>query len=154
MMTPTSRIFSTEIGKLADSVKGSEKRTSISVAGRTMEEMVELCLAAGMTTGEIYEHVNDAIFNQFLKSSRTRGDIHYPSEPMMDVDLEHRTDLIADEIADVSIMLQDLAHVSNVNIDHAVAFKTQIFKDKIESGQFYANSSGNLYVRKPHMVMK
>lgn len=141
----------TTIGLYADKVSGSKMRTPATVAGRTLEECVELCLASGLTTGEIYSHVTDSIHNQYVKLAKQQGSIKYPSESIDCVSFEDRQDEIAGEIGDVLCMLHDMAHVSNINIEEAYAIKLKSFIGKVESGKFYANKRGNLYVRKPHM---
>jgi hypothetical protein len=107
-------------------------------------------METGLTTGEIYAHVTDSIYNQYVKYSKMQGSIRYPSDLFAPNPETMQAD-IAGEIGDVLCMLHDLAHVANVDIEAAYATKLASFIGKVDSGQFYANRKGNLYVRKPHM---
>lgn len=138
------------VGTYADKVPGSDKRTTATVSGRFLEEAVELALEAGLTTGEIYAHITDAIYNQYVKASKRAGEIIYPSSTL-DSDPETHKGELAGEIGDVSVMLMDIAHRAGIDYEAARQLKIQSFINKVNKGHFYANGKGLLYVRKPHM---
>lgn len=138
------------VGTYADKVPGSDKRTTATVSGRFLEEAVELALEAGLTTGEIYAHITDAIYNQYVKASKKSGEIVYPSSQIASTPETYKANL-AGEIGDVSVMLMDIAHRAGIDYEAARQSKIQAFINKVNKGQFYANDKGLLYVRKPHM---
>lgn len=135
------------IGKATDQVPGSEKRTVASVAGRLLEEVVELCLAAGLTTEQIYGHATDSIYNQYVKVSKASGGILYPSSYRFQFNKEE----LAGEIGDVRVMLEDVAYRAGLSCDFCYEDRKLAFYQKVKDGRFYANEKGLLYVRKPHM---
>lgn len=75
-------------------------------ASRFLHEVVELCLASGMSTEEIIGDCLEEITKQSKKTNNK-----------MD---------IADEIADSAILLEIFAHHTNLSIDDAVANKLLI----------------------------
>lgn len=139
----------TEVGQLADSVPGSDLRTTATVSGRLLEEAVELCLAAGLTSQEIMGHVVDSLQNQYLKLAVKVERTVFISERTVAAQFGS----VADEVADLQLMLADLCHVANV--DPAVEYdrKFQVYRSAIQRGEFYANRRGLLYRRKPHVKL-
>lgn len=135
------------VGHAADLVLGSEKRTVAGVAGRLLEEVVELCLAAGLTTEQIYGHATDSIYNQYVKVSKASGGILYPSSYRFQFNKEE----LAGEIGDVRVMLEDVAYRAGLSCDFCYEDRKLAFYQKVKDGRFYANEKGLLYVRKPHM---
>lgn len=95
------RVTSADVGSFVDSVAGTI-RSPAAVAGRALEEMVELCLAASLTSGQIMEHVADALHNQALKATVGAGITVFPSQ------LQASPHELAEECADVSLVLKDL----------------------------------------------
>lgn len=140
----------TEVGLNADRVPGAGRRTIPSVVGRALEECVELCLAAGVDTGAIYSHVTDSLYNQYVKHSKAQGRLIYPST-LVSPNPALYLNNIAEESADVIIRLMDVAHVANVDIPAAYERKLHEFEYKVDSGAFYTDDRGNLYVHKPHL---
>jgi NTP pyrophosphatase (non-canonical NTP hydrolase) len=141
------------VGEAADKVPGADKRTVAGVVGRLLEEAVELALEAGLPTGEIYAHVTDSIYNQYVKASKVTGSIIYPSTKLDDDPWAFRAE-VAGEIGDVAVMLMDVAHRAGIDYEAARQAKIQSFITKVDEGKFYANDKGLLYVRKPHMDFK
>lgn len=135
------------IGEATDTVLGADKRTVAGVAGRLLEEVVELCLAAGLSTEQIYGHATDSIYNQYVKLSKNSGAIQYPSAYKFQFSKED----LAGEIGDVRVMLEDVAHRAGLNADLCFEDRKLAFFQKVKEGRFYANNKGLLYVRKPHM---
>lgn len=135
------------IGKATDKVPGSEKRTVASVSGRLLEEVVELCLAAGLTTEQIYGHVTDSVYNQYVKVSKNSGAIQYPSSYKFTPNMAE----LAGEIGDVRVMLEDVAYRAGLDCNGCFEDRKAAFFEKVSDGRFYANEKGLLYVRKPHM---
>lgn len=134
-------VTATEVGEFVDSVAG-KVRTPRDVIARLIEEAAELGLAAGMSPADILIHVTDSIHNQCLKESSETCTV-FPSK--MEVQYDH--DAVAEEMADVRLVLKDLEYVSQVNLTVAVATKWAKFTKK----DFYVADSGVIYARKPHV---
>lgn len=135
------RITPEIIGRFVDSIAG-KKRTASAVAGRLLEETVELGLATGLTPGQIMSHVADALHNQALKASAEAGRTVFPSQLVADASE------VAEECADVGLILKDLCHVAKVDLDHEECRKHESFVRK----QFRVSCSGTLYAVKDHIA--
>lgn len=135
-MTPTPAI----VGDFVDSIAG-KVRTPAAVAGRALEEMVELASAAGLTAGEIMGHVIDSLHNQALKATGVAGKTVFPSE------LTGSRAELAEECADVRIVIKDLCHVAGIDPDPVEAAKWNAFTKK----QFRVTTKGTIYAVKPHI---
>lgn len=135
-MTPSPLI----VGSFVDSVAG-QARTPAAVAGRALEEMVELASAAGLSAGEILGHVMDSLHNQALKATSAAGKTVFPSE------LAGNPAELAEECADIRIVLKDLCHVAEIDPDPVEAFKWAAFTKK----QFRVTPKGTIYAVKPHI---
>lgn len=129
------------VGTFVDSIAGPS-RTAAAVAGRLLEETVELCLATGLTAGQAMAHVADALHNQALKASVTAGRTVFPSQMQAD-----RSE-VAEECADVSLMLKDLCYVAQVDLADEEARKHA----KFVVNTFRVSDNGTLYAVKPHVV--
>lgn len=129
------------VGDFIDSIAGNS-RTPGAVAGRLIEEAVELCLATGLTSGQIMEHVADALHNQALKASVNHGSTVFPSQ------LQPDPGEIAEECADVGLLLKDLCHVARVDLDAEESAKHAKFILK----QFRVSDKGTVYAVKPHVI--
>lgn len=125
------------VGKFVDS-KGGVKRKAKAVTGRLIEEVVELALSCGLTTGEIFGHVADSLHNQSLKASTEKTIA--PSR------LTDSIENVVGEIADVSIITKDLAYVLKVDLPSAEQAKWNEFIKK----DFHVTESGLIYAKKPH----
>ena len=135
-MSPTAKV----IGSFVDSVAGTT-RTPAAVAGRLLEEMVELALASGLSVGAIMEHVTDSLHNQSLKATSKEGRTVFPSQLLAD------SSELAEECADVSIILKDLCHVAKIDLAPVEAGKWAQFTQK----QFRVSPNGTIYAVKPHI---
>ena len=122
--------------------KGGSHRTGKSVAGRLLEEVVELALACGLSTQEITGHIQDAIYNQCLKASKQSGHTVFPTRL-----IDNEPD-VPGEIADVSIILKDLAHLAGVDL-HSEEYRKW---DKFTKKQFSVSEGGTLYAVKDHVT--
>lgn len=138
MLTPNA------IGEFVDRVSAQEPnaeyRTPEAVAGRFLEEAVELCLATGMTPVKLMAHVMDAIHNQCSKAGRRAERVIYPSyytQPVDDVE-------IAEEMADCRLLLKDLEYITGLDVDAAEQMKW----DKFTKRRFYVSEQGTLYAIK------
>jgi NTP pyrophosphatase (non-canonical NTP hydrolase) len=131
---------SAEIGAFVDAIAGKTRSPS-AVAGRLLEEAVELALAAGLSTGEVLSHVADSLHNQALKASATSGVTVFPSKLAAD------PSELAEECADVSLILKDLCHVAAIDLAPIEAAKWSKFKEK----KFRVSETGTLYAIKPHI---
>lgn len=129
-----------QIGGFIDSVAG-KVRTPAAVAGRLLEETVELGLAAGLGASEIMGHVADALHNQALKASQKAAKTVFPSQLVAD-----RNEL-AEECADVSLVLKDLCWVASVNLSDEEIRKFDKFKKK----EFAVTPKGTVYEVKSHI---
>jgi NTP pyrophosphatase (non-canonical NTP hydrolase) len=134
------RVTSADVGSFVDSVAGTI-RSPAAVAGRALEEMVELCLAASLTSGQIMEHVADALHNQALKATVGAGITVFPSQ------LQASPHELAEECADVSLVLKDLCHVAKIDLDAEEIKKYTKFVKKT----FRVSTTGTLYATKPHV---
>lgn len=134
------QITSNTVGTFVDSVAGTA-RTPGAVAGRLIEEVVELGLAAGMTSSAILGHVMDALHNQALKASATQGVTIFPSQ------LKSEAGESPEESADVSLVLKDFCYVSKIDLQAEEAKKWAVFKTK----SFRVSATGTLYATKPHI---
>jgi len=128
------------VGSFIDSVAG-QRRTPAAVAGRLTEEVVELALAAGLSAGQVMGHVADALHNQSLKATEVQAKTVFPSQLAGD-----ETEL-AEECADVSLVLKDLCHVAHVDLPGEEVAKWNRFTKK----QFRVGLSGTIYAVKPHI---
>lgn len=128
-----------EIGDFVDSIAGQIRKPS-DVAGRLLEECVELCLAAGVTNDKIMSHVMDSIYNQTGKASRRAGKIIYPSQLEVGYDREE----LAEEAADVALVLKDLCHITDTDVEAAQDKKWAVFITR----KFNVSDAGTLYAIK------
>lgn len=131
---------SATVGAFIDSVAG-QRRTPAAVAGRLVEETVELALSAGLNAGQVMGHVADALHNQSLKATEAQSRTVFPSQLAGD-----QTEL-AEECADVSLVLKDLCHVAHVDLPSEEAAKWSRFTKK----RFRVSPSGTIYAVKPHI---
>ncbi len=136
-----TRITSDQVGTFVDSVAG-KARTPAAVAGRLLEEVVELGLAAGLNAGQIMAHVADALHNQALKDSARQGATVFPSQ------IRTAPAELSEECADVGLMLKDLCYVAGVDLDAQEVEKHNKFVKKT----FRVSPSGTLYAVKPHAI--
>lgn len=136
-------VSSKEIGEFVDGIAG-KKRTPRAVAGRLIEEVVELGLSVGMTPGEIFEHVTDSLHNQALKSSLKKGRTVFPSE----IESTYITGDVSEECVDVSLVLKDLCHVTQTDLDAEEDAKFIRFR----ALNFQVSKAGTLYGQKAHIV--
>lgn len=129
------------IGTFIDDKAGTA-RTVKSVAGRLIEEAAELGLAAGLTSGEIVQHIMDSIHNQCLKQSYKSGHVIFPSQ------ITDQQSELAGEIVDVGWALKDLQYLcSGVDFNLLEQHKW----DGFTARNFMASPNGTLYSIKPHM---
>lgn len=128
------------VGSFIDSVAG-QRRTPAAVAGRLTEEVVELALAAGLSAGQVMGHVADALHNQSLKATAAQAKTVFPSQ------LTGDKGELAEECADVSLVLKDLCHVAHVDLPGEEIAKWGQFTKK----QFRVGPSGTIYAVKPHI---
>lgn len=99
------------IGGFVDDIAG-KVRTPAAVGKRLIEEVAELALEVGLTPTEIFDAVRVSLDKQVAKPSYSSGAFARRSE-------EERRSGIADESADVSLVLKDLAHVAKINLSEA-----------------------------------
>ena len=128
------------VGAFIDSVAG-QRRTPAAVAGRLVEETVELGLSAGLNAGQIMGHVADALCNQSLKATEAQARTVFPSQ------LSGDKEDLAEECADVSLVLKDLCHVAHVDLAAEEVDKWGCFTKK----QFRVGPSGTIYAVKQHI---
>jgi len=116
------------------------RRKPYDVAGRLIEEVVELGLATGLSPDQIMSHVMDSIHNQVGKAGRRAGRVIYPSQYH-----ENATrDELAEEVADCSLLLKDLSFVAGINIPDEEERKWSVFTTR----RFNVSRSGTLYAIK------
>ena len=125
-----------------ETIRGTpiRRRTTSDVAGRFLEEVVELSLAAGLVPEEIMSHVMDSIHNQVGKAGRRAGRVIYPSQYL---EMASKED-IAEEAADCSLLLKDLAFVAKINIPEEEERKWANFTKR----KFKVSDHGTLYAIK------
>lgn len=123
------------VGSFVDSVAG-QARTPAAVAGRLIEETVELAMSAGLSAGHIMAHVADALHNQSLKATEARSKTVFPSH------LVGIREELAEECADVSLVLKDLCHVAHIDLPSEEVAKWNRLKKK----QFLPLSGGAIPV--------
>lgn len=135
-----------EIGNFVDQIADNKRRHPEIVARRALEEMVELCLAAGASTATILNGVADAIHNQCLKIKERTV---FPSQ----LRTPFNRDDVTDELADVRLVLLDLMHVSSVS-EKAVSaqMKTKLKKLKSNPVQNFVTDGHTFYLKKSHIV--
>lgn len=136
METPSSSV----VGSFIDSVAG-QRRTPAAVAGRLLEEVVELALSSGLASGQIMAHVADALHNQSLKASGAQNRTVFPSQ------LAGDREELAEECADVSLVLKDLCHVAQIDLACEEVAKWERFTKK----QFRVSATGTVYAVKSHI---
>lgn len=136
---PTSQV----VGRFVDGIAG-RTRSPATVAGRALEEMVELALAAGLSAGEVMGHVMDSLHNQALKETCASKKTVFPSGlagGQLDIAA------LAEECADVHLLIKDLCYVSEIDLDAAEAAKWAAFVKK----DFRVTPEGVIYAVKPHI---
>lgn len=141
MSKENARVSAEDIGAFVDSVAG-KVRTPASVSGRLLEEVVELCLAAGLNAGQVMAHVADALHNQSLKASKGADRTVFPSQ------LAGDSSELAEECADVGLLLKDLCWVSKIDQDAEEVKKHEQFIKKT----FRVSSNGTIYAVKSHVL--
>lgn len=139
MITPQT------VGEFVDTVStksnpDTPRRTATAVAGRFIEEAVELCLATGMKPADIMVHVMDSIHNQVGKAGRRVGKVIYPSEYTEEVIAAN----IAEEAADCSLVLKDLVYIAEINLPAEEEKKWTTFIGR----KFNVSAQGTLYAIK------
>ena len=138
-----SEIVTSEVvGNFIDGVAG-KIRTPATVAGRLMEEAVELCLAAGLEPNDIMGHVTDSIFNQCSKISVAEDKTCFPSRHGNRYNAEE----LGEEMADVQLLLRDLEHITGHLIEQNVTRKWAKFITKT----FWVSPKGVGYAIKNHI---
>lgn len=142
----TTAISSTQVGEFVDSIAG-DTRTIPSVAGRLLEEAVELCLTAGLSTGDIHTRVTHSIFNQCTKQTYKSGKTVFPGE------LTDTIDDLPGEIVDVAWALKDLQFLCNrstnsINFEELEESKWIDFVNR----RFLVSDEGTIYTIKPHIT--
>lgn len=128
------------VGSFVDSVAG-QGRTPAAVAGRLIEETVELALSGGLSAGHIMGHVADALHNQSLKATEVQSKTVFPSQ------LVGSREELAEECADVSLVLKDLCHVAHIDLPSEEIAKWNRFTKK----EFRIGANGTIYAVKPHI---
>lgn len=132
------------VGTFVDSITiqhlDTPRRTTAAVAGRFIEEAVELCLATGMNPKDIMGHVMDSIHNQVGKAGRKAGRVIYPTYYTEEVSRAN----IAEEAADCAIILKDLSYVGGFNLEAAQSKKWEAFIER----KFNVSETGTLYAIK------
>ncbi len=142
-----------DIGKLVDSLDEPSMirtRDVTAVAARAMEEMVELCLAAGLNSGAIMSAVVDALANQAIKQSHEFKRTVYPSEIDADTSIQE----LAGEVADVRLLLKDLLWVCGAEAEaHQAELRlmTKLLAAKT-AGELYLDHSGTMRRKKAHVL--
>ena len=116
------------------------RRQPRDVVGRLIEEIVELGLATALTPDQIMSHVMDSIHNQVGKAGRRAGRVIYPSQYL---EMASKED-IAEEAADCSLLLKDLAFVAKINIPEEEERKWANFTKR----KFKVSDHGTLYAIK------
>ena len=132
-----------EVGEFCKTTSGGVPQVK-HVVGRLMEEAVELALASGLTAGEISGHIADALHNQSLKTSSKIGRTIFPSELVAPLRAEEE---IAEECADVQLILKHVAYVAKVNLQEEEKKKWA----KFITLDFKVSRKGLLYAKKPHI---
>lgn len=140
-----------DIGELVDSLHDANsgpRRTVSAVAARAMEEMVELCLSAGLDSGGILATVVDALANQAMKQGYVQSRTVYPSEIFADKSPR----ALVSEMADVRLLLKDLEYVAMVQDQPDGAEKNvmQALQQAKLDGVLYLDRQGTMRRRKPH----
>jgi phosphoribosyl-ATP pyrophosphohydrolase len=135
-----------EIGNFVDLIADNKRRHPEIVARRALEEMVELCLAAGASSATILNGVADAMYNQCLKIKERTV---FPSQFRTTFD---RKD-VTEELADVRLVLLDLMHVSSVTEKSVGAqMRTKLQKLKSNPVQNFVTDGHTFYLKKSHVV--
>jgi NTP pyrophosphatase (non-canonical NTP hydrolase) len=137
-----------DVGQFVDRVAGQvdvPRRTVTTVAGRFLEEAVELCLAAGLDPTQIMGHVMDSIHNQCAKRGRAAAaegkyPVVYPSQYGATVDMKE----LGEELADCSLVMKDIVFLSGINLEAEETTKWSAFTQR----RFHVSEKGTLYAIK------
>jgi hypothetical protein len=144
--TPTPRDVGEFIEQLHNANPHRVARPSAgAVAARCLDEMVEVCLAAGLSAGDIYAAVGDSLANQASKVSHARGATCVPSNVRGD------PAELGEEIAGTCLVLKHLAFCCGVDWDRAETEHWAKFTG-IEPSRFYTDAAGSLRVTKAHVL--
>jgi NTP pyrophosphatase (non-canonical NTP hydrolase) len=121
------------IGSFVDAAAGTS-RSVASVAGRLIEEAVELGLAAGLPASQIMERVIDSLAKQAAKASRAQGLQVLPS------DLKSNISDLGGECGDVGLILKDVCHVAGIDLDAEENTKF----DKLKNAKIKVDENGTI----------
>lgn len=141
-----------DIGELVNSLheaQSGQRRTVAAVAARAMEEMVELCLSAGLDSGSILSCVADALANQAMKQGHAQRCTVYPSE----IRADQSPGGLVGQVADVRLLLKDLVFVAKVQGQPEAAENNlmQALRRAKLDGDLYLDRQGTMRRRKSHV---
>lgn len=104
----TQFVDTDEVGRAVDTVCNNKRRDIRKVAGRFLEEAVELAAACGVTPAEMRSHVEDSIHNMCLKQSFMDGRTVFPSQ----LTTEYNSNDVVAEAGDTLLLLKDVLYLS------------------------------------------
>ena len=136
-----------QVGRFVDRIANNKRRDPRRIACRFLEEAVELVLATGATTQNVWSSVADSIHNQALKASAD-GRTVFPSQL---VETHSRMNTRA-EIADVRLTLLDLCYVCGITEHSVIATlngKFRILNARPVSE--FVTDGQTFYVKKSHV---
>lgn len=137
------------VGSLVDRICKNSKRDPAAVAGRILEEAVELCAAAGLSNADILIHVTDALHNEALKCSKRLGHTRFPSQVL---NKPSQADIKA-ELGDMRLCMLDmqyLVNTPNFEIEQHIATKFTDLQDHAD--QYVTNNGSTFYKKKDHVI--
>lgn len=129
---PIGELFHEGVAKLVNpNVQISDYRLT-RTSGRAIEEMVELCLACGLTPEKILGHVMDALYNEGRKFDCFPTDLQVPTVPSA------APGNIKVEIVDVTILVdyvRFLANIKESDIARGVFDKIDLLHYRAKAGE-------------------
>lgn len=131
-MTTIGYRWHQQVVKVVDPEYRVNNHSKARVAGRLLEETVELCIASGQTPEQVLGHVLDALANEASKKNL------YPTELKPEYDINE----VAGELVDVNI-LQSYCHYIN-GVDPRVV--VEVSESKLQMFKALARE-GNLILR-------
>jgi phosphoribosyl-ATP pyrophosphohydrolase len=135
------------MGALVDKIANNKRRDPRRIACRFLEEAVELVLATGATTQNVWSAVSDSIHNQALKAS-DNGRTVFPSQL---VETYNRMRVRA-ELADVRLTLFDLCYVCGITDTSVIATMNAKFRSlRSRSTSDFVTDAQTFYLKKPHV---
>lgn len=117
-----SALSSKEIGQYIDALGGGG-RTAAAVAGRLLDETVELCLATGLSEAEVLEVVQKALAHEVSKNIQPQNQCDTFRSSASKASM-------AGECGDIGLILKDFCYITKINLEASEIDKFAKLKER------------------------